>query len=402
MQRTTIGTTLLDELIDGVHTGDNLVVLGDRDAPLDLVVGRFVATTAGRIPLVHVTLGTAWPDPVPEGVTVLDWSEAAAGTPASPAALAPDATLADAIAALERIDAEVGEGAAYVFDPLSDLPARWGADAALELFLATCPRLYRRRSLALWPIRVHAHRPTFLRRLEEVTQVVIELHSEDDALVTTVRKADGRAGEVVGRRVLTTVADDDLVAAGEPVGTRSRLGGAIREQRLVRGLSQTEVARRVGISPSALSQVERGVRGPSGDTLVRLWEVLDVPFGPGGSGPDDRGYRVSRRSGRDRVRLQEGLTGERLFEGGDGSATWMVAVDAGAAGTRAPFAVKAPERIVVLAGVLDLELTGRTETLHEGDGVDLDRVAVSGWGNPGPREARLLWSILGTGSPGDP
>jgi transcriptional regulator with XRE-family HTH domain len=388
------GTDLLDALIDGVHTGDNLVLQGDDAAPVTLLVDRFVAATRGRLPLVIVNLAAPWVGPVPGGTRVVDLAPAVTGVvSALDDAVAPDAGLADAIELLERVDLEVGEGAAFVFDPLSAVPDAWGRDAALELFLATCPRLYRRRSLALWPIRTDRHRPAFLRRLEEVTQVVVELTTGADGLRVAVRKADGRRAEVVGRSVHAEVADGDLAATGAPVTTRQRLGHAIRDQRLARGLPQSEVARRVGISPSALSQVERGVRGPSGDTLVRLWEVLEVPFGP--AAEQDRGYRVSRRSGRERTRLQEGLDGELLLDAPGGVRTWLLRLAPGAAGTRAPFAVKAAETVVVLRGVVDLQLGGLTETFHEGDAVELTATVVTGWANPAPVTTELSWTLHG-------
>jgi transcriptional regulator with XRE-family HTH domain len=389
----TTGTALLDDLIDGVHTGDNLVLQGDETAPLDLLVDRFVEAARGRVPLVLVNVAEPWSGPAPDGVRVLDWSPVTTGA-ASPlaGAIRPEASLEDALRSLEAADDEVGSGAAFVFAPLSDVPERWGSDAALELFLATCPRLYRRRSLAVWPVRSERHRPSFLRRLAEVTQVVVECTDDGDQLRVAVREADGRRPDVVGRSVHAAIVDGDLRATDRPVSTRERLGNAIRDQRLLRGLSQSAVARRVGISPSALSQVERGVRGPSGDTLVRLWEVLEVPFGP--SVEPARGYHVSRRSGREQVRLQEGLHGERLLEGAAGSETWLLAVDAGASGNRAPFAVKGSETVVVLRGVLDLHLAGRTETLHEGDAVELSAAAVTGWANPGPQPVELVWTVL--------
>jgi transcriptional regulator with XRE-family HTH domain len=388
------GTDLLDALIDGVHTGDNLVLQGDDDAPVGLLVDRFVAAARGRVPLVVVNLAASWDGPVPAGTRVLDLSPAVTGEPSAlPDAVAPDASLADALALIERADEDAGEGAAFVFDPLSDVPTRWGREAALELFLATCPRLYRRRSLAVWPVRATRHRPTFLRRLEEVTQVVVELTTSPEGLRVGVRKADGRRPDVAGRTVHAEVLDGDLVATAAPVTTRQRLGRAIRDQRLTLGLSQSEVARRVGISPSALSQVERGVRGPSGDTLVRLWEVLEVPFGP--TERLDPGYRVGRRSGRDRARLQDGLDGERVLDGPDGTQTWLLRVAPGASGPRAPFSVKQVETVVVLRGVLDLQLAGRTETLHEGDGVELTTALVHGWANPGPTTTEVSWTLHG-------
>lgn len=389
-ETTTSGTDLLDELIDGVHTGDNLVLQADRAVPLDLLVERFVAATRGRAPLVLVNVAAPWEGAVPDGVTVVDWSAATTGTVSPlPGALAPGASLADALTSLEDVDERVGSGAAFVFDPLSSIP--WGSDAALELFLATCPRLYRRRSLAVWPVRSDQHRPTFLRRLQEVTQVVVEFADAAGGLRVAVRKADGRSEGVVGRTVHADVVGGDLRAREATISGRERLGTAIRDQRLARGLSQTEVARRVGITPSALSQVERGVRGPSGDTLVRLWEVLEVPFGPARSA--ERGYEVSRRSGRDRVRVQEGLDGERVLASATGGETWLLEVAAGASGNRAPFAVKAAESVVVLRGVLDLQFGGRTETVHEGDAIRTTAAAVTGWANPGPRTTELIWTV---------
>jgi len=172
MQAQTSGTDLVDSLIDGVHIGDNLVLQGDAATPLRLLVDRFVTATRGRVPLVLVNVDRPWQGLVPDGVEVLDWSPATTATPSTlPGALAADATFAAAVATLEVADQRVGDGAAFVIDGLSGVQRTWGRDAALELFLTTCPRLYRRRSLAVWPVRTDQHRPTFLRRLAEIGPV---------------------------------------------------------------------------------------------------------------------------------------------------------------------------------------------------------------------------------------
>lgn len=392
MQEPSSGTELIDTLIDGVKVGDNLVFQGAAGTPLDLLVDRFVAAATGQVPLVRVNLATPWNGPVPEGMLVVDWSPVLSGEPSElPWAIAPGATFEQALARLQEADGHVGSGAAFVFDPLTAAAAAWGQDAALELFLSTCPRLYRRRSLAVWPVHSDQHRPAFLRRLAEITQVVVDLGDDDGRLRIEVHKADGRDAGVVGRSVHAEVVDGDLQATDVPINTRQRLGTAIRDQRLAQGHSQAEIARRVGITPSALSQVERGVRGPSGDTLVRLWEVLGVPFGP--REDDDTGYQVSRRSGRERTQLQEGLTGERLVRQEGTGEVWLLQVDPGAAGSRGPFAVKVPETVVVLRGVLDLHLGGRTETLHEGDAMVTTATPVAGWANPGGLPAEVVWTL---------
>ncbi|MFU8840804.1 MAG: helix-turn-helix domain-containing protein [Nitriliruptoraceae bacterium] len=393
----TSGTAALDDLIGQVHIGDNLVVVGDAATPLDLLVARYLAAALGHQPVVAVTVARSWTGEVPDGLTVLDWSAVTTGRPSSmPDALLPDATLADALASVRAADDAVGMGAVFAFDRLSAVQAAWSDDAALELFLSTCPRLYRRRSLALWPIERDAHTPSFLRRLTEVTQVVVEMVATDpDGPTThlrcTVRKADGRAAEVVGRTREVQVVDGDLVATGAASSTRQRLGTLIRDQRLASGMAQAELARRVGISPSALSQVERGVRGTSGDTLMRLWEVLGVAFGPESDGPE--GYLVSRRSGRERRSLQPGMTGTLLLDTPRTGQLWQLVVEPDARGDVAPFAVKSPESITVVRGVLDLTLGGRTEILHEGDALLTTGTPVTAWANPSTRRAELQWHL---------
>ena len=392
MRDPTSGTDIVDTLVDGVRIGDNLVLLGDDSAPLDLLVQRFVASTRGHSPLVVVNVAEPWRGDVPEGLTVLDWSPVRSGQPSDlPDVIGPDAAFEDALASLRDVDDRLGAGAAFVFDRLTPVQETWGADAALELFLSACPRLYRRRSLAVWPVDAARHRPAFIRRLEEITQVVVEFDSDGDQLRMTVRKADGRDSSVVGRSVHAEVADGDLRTTEAATSTRERLGTVIRTQRMALGLPQAEVARRVGITPSALSQVERGVRGPSGDTLMRLWEVLGVPFGPADRA--DHGYRVQRRSGRERLRLQDGLNGERIVDDPDTGELWLLEVAAGASGDAPPFAAKDPEVATVVRGVLDVWIHGRGETLHEGDALVTTDAPVTGWANPSGGTTEVIWTI---------
>ena len=57
-----------------------------------------------------------------------------------------------------------------------------------------------------------------------------------------------------------------------------RLGARIRRLRQDAGLSLTEVARRLGVSASAISQIETGVMQPSVSRLVEIMAVLDRPL----------------------------------------------------------------------------------------------------------------------------
>lgn len=53
----------------------------------------------------------------------------------------------------------------------------------------------------------------------------------------------------------------------------------LREEREKRGLSMNVVAQRSGLSQSIVSLVERDLRSPTLDTLIRIAEVVEVDLG---------------------------------------------------------------------------------------------------------------------------
>jgi transcriptional regulator with XRE-family HTH domain len=68
----------------------------------------------------------------------------------------------------------------------------------------------------------------------------------------------------------------ELLAAGDEVVLLRALGKRVRLLRLVRELSQGELAHAAGISRSFLSLIEKGGHGVDVIRLIRLAEVLDV------------------------------------------------------------------------------------------------------------------------------
>ncbi|GAB6932089.1 helix-turn-helix domain-containing protein [Calditerricola satsumensis] len=56
-----------------------------------------------------------------------------------------------------------------------------------------------------------------------------------------------------------------------------RLGNRIRAYRKLKGLTQKELAERLGVSVAVLGSVERGVRRPSSHLLNAIAAALQVP-----------------------------------------------------------------------------------------------------------------------------
>lgn len=157
----------------------------------------------------------------------------------------------------------------------------------------------------------------------------------------------------------------------EHVGARLRAG---RERA---GISGRELARRIGVSPSLLSQVERGLAQPSVGTLwavvTELGLSLDSLFGtsPGDDGAP-RPAVVQRAADRPALELGGGVVWERLTAAPDPEAdfafvTYPPGADSGA--DDPPTSHQGREYGYVISGRLGIEVGSETLELGPGDAV---------------------------------
>lgn len=399
----TTGLEPLDELIGGLQIGDNVVIqTGAQKAAEPLLAAALEA--AGGEHLVYVTFresprallerfGRVWDA---ERFVLLDCREDARAEDAPGSTMRverpPEGVEPAAVSrALLRMGLQWGPGTSYIIDGLSDVANRWDEAAALDLFLSTCPGLYQQRTIAYWVVNPDALSRRSRARLEQITQVMLEVHTEEDELVIELRKAAGRPVKLRGGRLHATVDGEQLRILRRLVGTRERAGELVRQRREALGLSQAELARRVGITASALSQAERGSHGLSGEVLTRVWEAMDVPFGPEPSATRPP-LQVFRR-GRTSVAMSSRLQAETIVETADLGAH-VVRFPPDASGSGAPFATKQREFVMVLDGVVELRVGQTTEALQAGDAALITGQPVAAWSNPGTLEARAVWMML--------
>jgi transcriptional regulator with XRE-family HTH domain len=59
---------------------------------------------------------------------------------------------------------------------------------------------------------------------------------------------------------------------------RKRVAELLRKRREALGLSMNVVAQRSGLSQQMVSYVERGMRNPTLETLLRICDVLETPL----------------------------------------------------------------------------------------------------------------------------
>jgi transcriptional regulator with XRE-family HTH domain len=103
-------------------------------------------------------------------------------------------------------------------------------------------------------------------------------------MISTTSKTEEKT-----RRGRAVSESDRTDGGGDGVGKRSTpakaeanptdgIGERVAEQRRARGMKVSELARLVGVSPSLISQIERGQSRPSVSTLFALAEALQVPI----------------------------------------------------------------------------------------------------------------------------
>ncbi len=190
---------------------------------------------------------------------------------------------------------------------------------------------------------------------------------------------------------------------------RHALGGEIRSLRQGRGLSAVALARRCGVSPSLISQVERGLTAPSLDVLWAIAKALAVPMGtffqPNGtdvagtedaanSGASPSKAIVVRADRRKRLGLTPSLTYQLLSPDLQHQIEFVwVEFRPGDEGPLEPFTHPGEEQMVVIQGEMHVWIGDEVWQLGPGDAITFDSAVPHRAGNRGTMPAIVIAAI---------
>jgi transcriptional regulator with XRE-family HTH domain len=215
-------------------------------------------------------------------------------------------------------------------------------------------------------------------------------------------------------------ARDDQAPAATPA---LDLGARLRAERLRKGISLREMARRVGVSASALSQIETGKAQPSVSKLFDIVNLLETSLdgllagasrtAPAGRGPGDghgaaadanNGYETEgffsfQRSGEHEVlELESGVHWRRLTAGSLPGVEFLhVSYAPGACSSRdGAFMRHAGQELgYVVAGRLVVDVGFDSYRLGPGDSISFPAPTPHRLSNPGTEPAAAIWCVLG-------
>ncbi len=287
-----------------------------------------------------------------------------------------------------------------IFESMTGMQKIWGGeDAILKFYSHSCPRLYELDTIAYWIMEKLAHSQRLRAQINQIAQVAIDLSIKRGTTTLTILKAEHRGTEDIHEPHRYWTKDLTVTFEGEKHGAaRLNLGLRIKELRTKRGLSQAELAKLVGVTPSTISQVEANIIYPSLPALLKMAEVLSVDI----TSIFQQAMELEKRiifpaaeavsvGFRDLPRgaLEGYLLTPPDFEGK--MEPYLIEIEPNRDLPAHFFIHKGEEMGYLLSGKLRMSLNKATYTVRAGDVIYLTSEMPSEWRNPGPNVARLLW-----------
>ena len=209
-----------------------------------------------------------------------------------------------------------------------------------------------------------------------------------------------------------------------PADLADGIGRRVAAHRERRGLRVAEFAREIGVSPSLISQIERGQARPSVSTLFAMAQALDVPVdaffreqepdgaaGPGhrsrpGNGAPEAGPQeagdlrgeqryVVRRGSRPAIDIEGGVRWERLTPRTLPHLDFMQLVyGPHAQSNPSLYTHPGTEMVLVTTGILDISVGFERYRLEAGDSMHFPSSMPHQYVNPTDETTRAVTVIL--------
>ena len=184
----------------------------------------------------------------------------------------------------------------------------------------------------------------------------------------------------------------------------SKVGGRLREERERLGIGLRELARRVGVSPSLVSQIELDRVNPSVSTLYAIVTELGMTMSDVfGEQPEERvvqrsGNLVERPETRRVINLASGVRWERLTRDSDRDVEFLYVVypvGAESCPEDALMTHGGREYGYVTSGTLGVQVGFEEHELAPGDSIAFDSSSPHRLWTIGHEPAHAIWVVIG-------
>lgn len=427
-KRVSSGIQQLDQLLDGLFIGDNVLWYNDTGSLASVFCMNLVRESQARNkPIIYVSFDRSPKNLLTflgsmaesQNLTILDCFTNGKGdgsevftkfyekdgaqwpypviqvnTPRNPD------MVAEAIYGLHQT---MSGDVRFIIESLTGMQDLWGGEEAVAKFYSrSCPRLYELDTIAYWLIEKDAHSARLKAHINQIAQVAIDLSVKRGKTALTILKAENRKPETLNEPCQYFSEDIEVVFESDkhPL-VRFDLGTRIKTVRKKQGISQKDLARMIGVTPSTISQVESNTIYPSLPALFRIAENLSVDVGSLFHSdararkkvvfPGDAGIKVNFTDTPKGSILGEMLVSPDLDARAE---PYLIRIPPKRKLSAHFFKHKGEEMGFVLEGALEVKIGGDLHVLKAGDTIYLKEDIPLWWNNTEDKTARMLWIQL--------
>jgi transcriptional regulator with XRE-family HTH domain len=415
MSKISSGIKSLDSLIDSLYIGDNVVWEVEAGTSYDVFVQNFIRQSFDDSQKVIYVSFNKSPQSIlneirdflyPEHFILIDCFTSGKGkndntfarfyenpTNINAVRINNPKSIEEFTVALNSIEDGLSSGVRFVFDSMTGMQDLWGDENdTYRSFTYMCPRLYDLGTVAYWILEKEAHSQKFKANLRHITQVVFDLYKRSDKLYIKALKLDGRQDREAFKPHLYEIDGRDVTVTFPKRELATDVGGRIKDVRTRLGISQKELADKVDLTPSFISQLENNQISPSLNSFIQICNALGV--NPSAllleEKSSDAQWLIKKEKVFSNLSLNEnGMKGFNIVKNGNMSST-LIVLEPYTKIERNFISMVGTNLIYVLKGDISVVINGKGETLRSGDSIYLKEEVPSLWKNEGGDKAELL------------
>ncbi|MBF0225594.1 MAG: helix-turn-helix domain-containing protein [Desulfobacterales bacterium] len=290
----------------------------------------------------------------------------------------------------------------FVFESITGMQKIWGGEEQiLNFYSHSCARLYELNTIAYWVMEKKAHSQKLKAQINQIAQVAIELSIKKGTTSLMILKAEQRNLDVQHKPYNYSCKDINIVFESEKIKNRIDIGKRLKDLRSKNGISQTEIARLIGVTPSNISQIEKNLIYPSLPALLKIAEVLSVEINSFFQEMDNNKRRIifsqndvseiklpSTYNEVIKITLLTPIDFETQAE------PYLIEMEQGASISSHFFMHKGDEFGYVLSGKVKFQINNYFYTATKNNTIYLASEIPTSWENIGDEKLRLLWTKI--------
>lgn len=415
MQKISSGINGLDNLIDYIYLGDNVVWEVDSGTSYEIFIRKFIENSAKESKdIVYIsfnksvaTLLKEFGNFANEKFHIIDGFTSGKGKndatflrnydniskKADIIKLSNPSNLDELTNAIASVERKISYPISYIFDSLTGIQNLIkDENLTYSFFTYMCPRLFDLDSVAYWIVERDAHSQKFKANIRHITQVVLELYRRKDSFFLKALKLSRRKNRDAFKPHMYEITENDEIKiklTEQPLVLD--IGSKLREIRMSKNMSQKELSEKVNLTPGFISQMENNQIVPSITSFIQICEALGVKASEVLSENKKEDKSIIKKK-TILTNLIKKMSDSDIYEilSDENFQAYLVVMSPNSLLKGHFITKKEPEIVFLIRGEVTVSINGSAHSLQEGDFLYIKKSMPEKWQNKGGEKAELL------------